>query len=120
MAALPAAARKLRTMSGKRCDPCHRQRARGAVASRDRGNGLGRACQAALQAGPAGHGAGPGDLLAGADRRRPQPNWIAIGAWVSARLAGLAALADDPGVRAGIFTFEVHTCRGFPGDALPF
>jgi hypothetical protein len=30
-----------------------------------------------------------------------------------------AIMADDPGVRAGIFTFEVHTCRGFPGDALP-
>jgi len=27
-------------------------------------------------------------------------------------------MADDPGVRAGIFTFEVHTCRG-SGDALP-
>lgn len=25
----------------------------------------------------------------------------------------------DPGVRAGIFTFEVHPCRGFPGSALP-
>lgn len=30
-----------------------------------------------------------------------------------------AIMADDPGVRAGIFTFEVHPCRGFPGDALP-
>jgi hypothetical protein len=30
-----------------------------------------------------------------------------------------AIMADDPGVRAGIFTVEVHTCRGFPGDALP-
>jgi hypothetical protein len=28
-------------------------------------------------------------------------------------------MADDPGVRAGIFTFEVHACRAFPGDALP-
>jgi hypothetical protein len=28
-------------------------------------------------------------------------------------------MADDPGVRAGIFTTEIHTCRGFPGDALP-
>lgn len=28
-------------------------------------------------------------------------------------------MADDPGVRAGIFTVEVHPCRGFPGDALP-
>ncbi len=25
----------------------------------------------------------------------------------------------DPAVRAGIFTYEVHPCRGFPGDALP-
>ena len=26
---------------------------------------------------------------------------------------------EDPGVRAGIFTFEVHPCRGFPGSRLP-
>ncbi|MWA04240.1 hypothetical protein F8568_028460 [Actinomadura sp. LD22] len=26
---------------------------------------------------------------------------------------------DDPGVRAGVFTYEVHPVRGFPGDALP-
>lgn len=26
---------------------------------------------------------------------------------------------DDPGVKAGIFTFEVHPCISFPGDALP-
>ena len=26
---------------------------------------------------------------------------------------------DDPGVKAGIFTYEVHPCRGFPGDSLP-
>jgi hypothetical protein len=25
----------------------------------------------------------------------------------------------DPGVQAGIFVYEVHPCRGFPGDALP-
>lgn len=30
-----------------------------------------------------------------------------------------AIMADDPGVRAGIFTFDLHACRGFPGDALP-
>jgi hypothetical protein len=30
-----------------------------------------------------------------------------------------AIMADDPGVQTGIFTFEVHACRGFPGDALP-
>jgi hypothetical protein len=30
-----------------------------------------------------------------------------------------AIMNDDPGVLAGIFTYEVHSCRGFPGDALP-
>jgi hypothetical protein len=28
-------------------------------------------------------------------------------------------LEADPGVREGVFTYEVHPCRGFPGDALP-
>jgi len=26
---------------------------------------------------------------------------------------------DDPGVKAGIFVYEVHPCRSFPGDSLP-
>jgi hypothetical protein len=26
---------------------------------------------------------------------------------------------SDPGVRANVFTYEVHPVRGFPGDALP-
>ena len=30
-----------------------------------------------------------------------------------------AIMDDDPGVRAGIFTYEVHPVRGFPGAALP-
>ena len=30
-----------------------------------------------------------------------------------------AIMSGDPGVLAGIFTLEVHTCRGFPGDAMP-
>lgn len=25
----------------------------------------------------------------------------------------------DPGVQAGLFTYEVHRIRGFPGDGLP-
>jgi hypothetical protein len=25
----------------------------------------------------------------------------------------------DPGVQAGTFTYEMHPCRSFPGDALP-
>jgi hypothetical protein len=26
---------------------------------------------------------------------------------------------EDPCVREGIFVYEVHPCRGFPGDSLP-
>jgi hypothetical protein len=26
---------------------------------------------------------------------------------------------EDPAVQAGIFVYEVHPCRGFPGDRLP-
>ena len=25
----------------------------------------------------------------------------------------------DPGVEAGVFVYDVHPCRSFPGDALP-
>jgi hypothetical protein len=25
---------------------------------------------------------------------------------------------EDPGVQAGIFEYEIHECRGFPGDSL--
>lgn len=30
-----------------------------------------------------------------------------------------AIMDGDPGVQAGIFTYELHPCRSFPGDALP-
>jgi hypothetical protein len=26
---------------------------------------------------------------------------------------------EDPGVKAGVFVYEAHVCRGFPGDSLP-
>jgi hypothetical protein len=29
-----------------------------------------------------------------------------------------AIMADDPAVKAGVLTFEIHACRGFPGDSL--
>jgi hypothetical protein len=31
----------------------------------------------------------------------------------------IAIMNEDPGVAAGVFTFEVHPCRGFAGDSLP-
>ena len=29
-----------------------------------------------------------------------------------------ALMAGDPGVQAGVFVYDVHPCRSFPGDAL--
>jgi len=26
---------------------------------------------------------------------------------------------EDPGVQAGVFVYEIHTCRSFPGACLP-
>ncbi len=28
-------------------------------------------------------------------------------------------MSEDPGVKEGIFVYEAHSCRSFPGDALP-
>jgi hypothetical protein len=28
-------------------------------------------------------------------------------------------MEGDPGVQAGIFSYDIHTCRSFPGDRLP-
>jgi hypothetical protein len=30
-----------------------------------------------------------------------------------------AIMDEDPGVKAGIFVYEIHACRSFPGDSLP-
>jgi hypothetical protein len=26
---------------------------------------------------------------------------------------------EDPGVKSGVFVYEMHPCRSFPGDSLP-
>jgi len=28
-------------------------------------------------------------------------------------------MEDDPGVKEGVFVYEIHPCRSFPGDRLP-
>jgi hypothetical protein len=28
-------------------------------------------------------------------------------------------MEEDPAVKAGVFTYELHPCRSFPGDSLP-
>jgi hypothetical protein len=30
-----------------------------------------------------------------------------------------AIMDQDPGVQAGVFIYEAHLCRSFPGDSLP-
>lgn len=30
-----------------------------------------------------------------------------------------ALMEEDPGVQAGVFVYEIHPCRSFPGDSLP-
>ncbi len=30
-----------------------------------------------------------------------------------------AVMDEDPGVKAGVFVYELHPCRGFPGSCLP-
>ena len=30
-----------------------------------------------------------------------------------------AIMDEDPGVKAGVFVYEIHPCRGFAGDSLP-
>ena len=42
-----------------------------------------------------------------------------IGVFAAAVNETTAIMRDDPGVAAGVFTYQVHACRGFPGDALP-
>ncbi|OBF03525.1 hypothetical protein [Mycobacterium sp. 852002-10029_SCH5224772] len=42
-----------------------------------------------------------------------------VGVFAASVDEAAAIMADDPGVAAGVFTYQVHACRGFPGDALP-
>jgi uncharacterized protein YndB with AHSA1/START domain len=42
-----------------------------------------------------------------------------IGVFAATPEQTVEIMDDDPGVRAGIFFYEVHPVRGFPGSALP-
>ncbi|MCL2516708.1 MAG: hypothetical protein FWD85_01545 [Microbacteriaceae bacterium] len=49
---------------------------------------------------------------------RDESDLAGIGVFNTTGDEASALMAADPGVQAGLFTFEVHACRGFPGDAL--
>lgn len=45
--------------------------------------------------------------------------WAGIGNLAVAPERAAEIFSEDPGVKAGIFTFEVHPVVGFPGSTLP-
>ena len=45
--------------------------------------------------------------------------WAGIGIFNATDEQTWRIMDDDPGVRAGVFTYEVHPIRSFPGDRLP-
>jgi YCII-related domain len=45
--------------------------------------------------------------------------WSGIGIFDAEPDEVVAIMEDDPGVKAGVFEYEIHPVRSFPGDALP-
>ncbi len=45
--------------------------------------------------------------------------WSGVGIFDGTPEEITEVMEGDPGVQAGIFTYEVHPVRGFPGDSLP-
>jgi hypothetical protein len=45
--------------------------------------------------------------------------WSGVGVFDGSPEEVTSIMEGDPGVRAGVFTYEVHPTRSFPGDALP-
>ena len=50
---------------------------------------------------------------------RDGSEWTGVGIFNAPADEVARTMDDDPGVQAGIFTYEVHTTRSFPGDCLP-
>jgi hypothetical protein len=45
--------------------------------------------------------------------------WSGLGVFDATPEEVVRIMDEDPAVKAGIFTYEVHPIRGFPGDSLP-
>jgi hypothetical protein len=50
---------------------------------------------------------------------RDDSEWAGFGLFTGTPEEVTEIMEGDPGVRAGIFSYEVHPVRGFPGDSLP-
>jgi hypothetical protein len=46
-------------------------------------------------------------------------DWSGIGVFAASPGETAQIMDGDPGVRAGIFSYEIHPVRGFPGSSLP-
>jgi hypothetical protein len=46
-------------------------------------------------------------------------DWAGIGIFNATPQEVEQVLQDDPGVKAGLFTYELHPVRGFPTSSLP-
>jgi len=46
-------------------------------------------------------------------------DWAGIGIFNASPEETERILADDPAIRVGIFSYELHPVKGFPGDCLP-
>ena len=46
-------------------------------------------------------------------------DWAGVGIFNASPEETERILAGDPAIQAGIFTYELHPVKGFPGDALP-
>jgi len=57
------------------------------------------------------------------EQRREDPvgtgNLVAVGVFNLSPEQVSEVMEGDPCVQAGVFVYEVHLCRSFPGDALP-
>jgi hypothetical protein len=48
-----------------------------------------------------------------------ESQWCGLGIFDASADEVARIMDDDPGVRAGIFEYEIHPGRAFPGDQLP-
>ena len=48
-----------------------------------------------------------------------EPEFAGIGIFDGSPKEVRRIIDADPGVQAGIFSYEIHPVRGFPGSALP-
>ena len=48
-----------------------------------------------------------------------ESDWAGIGIFDATPEEVERMMADDPGIKAGVFTYELHPVRGFPTSSLP-